>query len=722
MTLSGTIDKIFFQNQENAWAAVLVNTGSSDTSRSIFTAPQTVKASGIMPGLRLGMTVSLEGEMEMGKWGQTLKVSSFSEMLPSDTEGIEKYLSSGLIKNIGPVLAKEIVKTFGEKTLEVLDNEPERLKEVYGVGKKRVESIISSVKEQKELRRIMIWLKRYDISNSLSAKIYKAYGEQSVANLETNPYRLTDDIKGVGFRKSDEVARRLGIAEDSPFRISSGLKACLEDWASEGNTYMSVDELVSRTASADYLSLDEETVRTYLLSGDDCPIIINGGDASLLAYYVAEEVIARSIRRLKAEPVKNTEKTDFDALEKYTGVHYSDEQRLAITTSLSNKITIITGGPGTGKTVTTNAIITELESRQKEVLLAAPTGRAAKRMNEVSGHDAQTIHRLLEFAPPGLFMRDEYNKLEGDALIVDEASMIDTLLMKNLLRAVPDNMQLIIVGDVDQLPSVGAGCVLRDLIDSGAVPTVKLTEIYRQAQDSDIIMNAHAVNNGRIPATDNHEGTDFWFFQKADRNEAAEVIVDLVANKVTRKFGYTKDDIQVLTPMKREGDPLGAAVLNNRLQQVCNPSGESVATRGTTQFRVGDRIMQTKNDYDKGVFNGDIGRIVGKSDETDEGNTLLVAEIDGRSVGYSRADLANIELAYACTVHKSQGSEYPVVIMPVHESQYIMLRKNLLYTGITRAKKQCIIVGTRRAFAEGVSREDTKKRFTRLKEKINQSC
>ena len=707
MTITGTIDRIAFRNEETAWSAVLLK-----TARGF------IKASGIMPAIRLGMTVRLSGEMATDKYGESLKADECVEVMPSDKEGIEKYLASGLIRDIGPKLAKEIVNTFGDDTLRILDDEPERLSCVHGIGKKRVGSIIAAVKEQKEIRSIMIWLKRYDLSNGLAAKIYKTYGNDAIRILEENPYKLTDDIKGVGFKKADDVARRLGLDPFSRFRIKSGLNACLEDWASEGSTYMDSNELVRAAASEAYLSIPEENISEVLADRPD-GIIVENDRAFLPCYYYAEASVANDLKAL-VNTTSKYEYPDISRLEQETGVTYSSEQRCAIVTAVLSQVSVITGGPGTGKTVTTNAIIRELERTGATVLLAAPTGRAAKRMKEVTGKEAMTIHRLLGFQQ-GQFTVNRDAPLEGDALIVDEASMIDVLLMKHLLEAVPRGMKVVIIGDVDQLPSVGAGCVLRDIIDSGVVATTRLTEVYRQAQGSDIIMNAHAVNKGLTPRTDNHQGTDFWFFQIDDKENVASLIVDLVSKRVPSKFGYRMEDIQVLSPMKREFDCIGSTMLSRRLQEVINPSGEPIGKKGETEFRVGDRIMQIKNDYDKGVFNGDTGIILSKENEQDEKKTLFVADFDGETVRMSRSDIKNLELAYACTVHKSQGSEYPVVIIPVHSSQYIMLKRNLLYTGITRAKKQCILVGTRQAMAMAVQNEDTRKRFTTLKERLSQN-
>lgn len=711
-TLKGTINSIRYQNKENAWAAVILNTAAG----------KTIVASGIMPGIKIGMAVKLEGEYKNTKWGMQFEATAFEEDRPSDIEGIYKYLASGLIKNIGPVNAQKIVNTFGEQTLDVLDNAPERLREVRGIGPKRIKSIIEADREQKAIRAIMIWLKRYDLPNGLAAKIYKTYGDNSVGVLEENPYRLADDIKGVGFKKADAVAMLLGIPPDSHFRLLSGLKACLEDWAAAGNTYMPCDMLILKASSEDYMNIDPEPVADILESGEFFSVgQTEDGRAYLPAYYYAEKKIAERLSAILRNGRKDTSvPPDYSRIQKETGFSFSSQQKLAIATAISSSMMIMTGGPGTGKTTTTNAIINECESRGYEVVLAAPTGRAAKRMNETSGRPSQTIHRLLEYQQ-GSFTRNELNPIDGDVIIIDEASMIDTLLMKDLLKAISNKTKLIIVGDTDQLPSVGAGSVLRDLIASGTIPTVTLTEIYRQAQGSDIIMSAHSVNHGYMPRMQNRPGTDFWFFNIEDKDQVADTIVELVKEKIPNKFGFSADDIQVLSPMRRDWDPIGSTVLNGRLQEALNADGEKAASRGFTQFRIGDRVMQTKNNYDKDIFNGDIGTVTAKLSGEDEDEAIMEADFEGRIVRFAQGDLDELELAYACTIHKSQGSEYPVVVIPVHSSQFIMLKRNLLYTGITRAKKQCILVGTAKAIHTAVSRPDTETRFTTLQQRLQET-
>ena len=705
-TLKGTIEDILHRKRDNDWALIGVKTESGFR-----------KAAGVMPKVRKGATVLLTGQWDVNpKYGATFKAATYAEIPPTDIDGIKKYLMGKYVRNIGPVLAEQIVSIFGEKTLSILNHEPERLFEVRGIGKKRVQSIVESVRKHAAIQPITIWLSGHGITVALATKIYETYGDASIAKLDENPYRLADDIRGVGFKKADQVAMNVGVKPDSPFRIRSGIRACLTDNANVGNTCMEYGELVKRASSSDYLNLQPDLIVPELEKEDD-PFVISDGQVFLTAYYNAECQIADNIGRLQRCREDKASVPDIRDLSRKTGITYSKEQQEAIVMATTSMFSVITGGPGTGKTVTTNAIICELEERGLSVRLAAPTGRAAKRMNEVTGHEAKTIHRLLEFKGDH-FERNTENPLDGDALVIDEASMIDTLLMKHLLNAIPDGMRVVIVGDVDQLPSVGAGCVLRDIIDSGCVPVQRLKTVFRQAQGSDIIMNAHAVNEGRMPSLTNREGTDFWFFTIEDKQRIPDMITDIVVNRVPRKFGIRKEDIQVLCPMRKESDPIGSTSLNVRLQAAVNPDGEPVARHGNTVFRIGDKVMQTKNDYNKQIFNGDVGIIVDVDDESDEDGSLVVVDFDGAYVGLNQAELANIDLAYSCTVHKSQGSEYPVVVMPVHQSQYIMLKRNLLYTAITRSKRLCILVGTKQAVATAVNAEDTKKRNTRLKERI----
>lgn len=708
-TIEGTIENIRFQNPDNGWCAAQLL--DKETKKP-------VSITGVFPALRVGMTIRATGEIEQTKYGPTFRIQSWSEARPSDVEGIEKYLASGLVKNIGPVFARAIVATFGEQTLDIMDNEPERLAEVKGIGKKRIDSIIESAREQKAVRGIMIWLKRYDIPNGLAAKIYQHYKENAVAILEENPYRLADEVGGIGFKKADQVARQLGIPEDSPFRIRSGIHAVLSDAASEGHTCLPVHKLLDKACSPDYLYLVPAFI-TEAFSDPMLSVVFNDYDeAALPLYEYAEQKIAANLQRLvSGHGHLFDEEPDMQAIQLQTGIEYSDEQTQAVREAVNAGVLIITGGPGTGKTATTNAIIRALEAQKKTVTLAAPTGRAAKRMSEVTGHQASTIHRLLEYTQ-GSFARNETMPLDGDAFIIDESSMIDTLLMNSLLKAIPDGANLILVGDVDQLPSVGAGCVLRDLIDSGTIPTVRLTHIYRQAEQSQIIVNAHRINKGLKPNLRAVPGEDFMFLHSPDTQSIHDFVVDLVAKQIPAVDGIPSEDIQVLCPMRRDWDPVGATVLNKDLQNALNPDGKVVARVGITEFRTGDKIMQVHNNYEKDIFNGDIGTVIEKLPEGRDDNAVLKTSFNGNKVLLTQKEVGDLELAYACTIHKSQGSEYRAVVIPIHKSQFIMLKRNLLYTGVTRARKLCILVGGVDAVMTAVGQEDTKKRHTNLKEKL----
>ena len=705
--LKGFVDYVRFQSPDTGFTVATVRPRGSDKDDELRVVV------GIMPDLQAGMTAVFRGRVETSRYGEQLKVSSWEEVRPDDCEGIERYLGSGLIKDIGPVLAHEIVKVFGEESLDIMDNHPERLTEVRGIGKKRAKSIAEAVGDQLAIREVMIWMKRYCLPNGLAMKIYRQYGKESISRLQENPYKLADDFEGIGFKKSDMVALSIGIPADSRLRITSGIIHVLREAVENGSTCVPEEVLLKKASSADVLGLPEEAVKETLddIAGGG-PVVVEDGYVYLHYMYVLERRVAGRLSSMAAANREASVDVDIAALEEETGVTYEDEQAEAIRTALSRDLMVLTGGPGTGKTVTTRAIIAALEGNGKHVLLAAPTGRAAKRMNEVTGKPSRTIHRLLEWQ--GGFSRNHDFPLKGDALIVDESSMVDTYLMDALLDAVPDGMKVVFVGDVDQLPSVGAGNVLKDMIDSGVIPTVRLVKIFRQAQDSDIVMNAHAVNRGEMPRTDNHPGTDFWLVERNEVEKISDTVRYLVEHHIPERLHFPFSDIQVLTPMRKESDAVGANRLNRLLQGVLNPDGEKL-TFGETEFRVGDRVMQTRNDYEKGVYNGDMGEVV----FADEKEGVLTVSFDGvGSVDYERADLVHLDLAYATTIHKSQGSEYPVVVMPLHRGQYVMLNRNLLYTGITRARKWCILVGSREALRLAVSREDSSRRYTLLRERL----
>lgn len=710
-TIKGTIDKFIFRNDESGYAV----------ARLTLTGGGTMIITGNLASVSENTTVVCSGEDVMTKYGQQFKVGEWEESRPNDIEGIEKYLSSGLIKNIGPVLAHEIVSVFGEDTLEVLDNEPYRLAEIHGIGKKRIESITESVKEQKAIRSIMIWLKRYNLTNGLSAKIYKKYGNNAIHTLEGNPYILADELDGVGFKKADDVAMKLGIEPQSHFRIRSGLLHCVKDFTDKGSTYMPRTLLLETAAGPDYLSLPEELLKAELdawVTGEGRKVLVEEDGCVYPSFlHWAERTVSKRLKELCCTSGSlfggYDENTEDDETVRETGIIYNARQSEAIDHAENGGVLVLTGGPGTGKTVTTNGIINRLRSSGKQVLLCAPTGRAARRMTEVTGHKASTIHRLLGYNGEG-FSHNEDNPLPGDAIIVDESSMIDIGLMASLLLAVPDGMTVVLVGDVDQLPSVGSGSVLRDIINSGAIPTVRLTTIYRQAQDSDIVMGAHAINKGFMPRLDNRKGTDLVYVEREEVHDISQMIIDLTTRIIPERTPYEAKDIQVLSPMRRDGDPLGITVLNGILQDILNPQDLKLTHNGR-EFRLGDKVMQIKNDYNKNVFNGDTGYIIW----IDAVEEKLTVDFGDAPVEYTKAETSQLELAYASTVHKSQGSEYPVVVMPVHRSHYILLKRNLLYTAITRAKKMCVLVGTKKAIWMAINNIDTDSRFSGLTQRLN---
>ena len=677
---------------------------------------------GMMPDAHVGSVLTLGGHWKIdSRYGRQFQVITFEETLPATAYGIEKYLGSGLIKGIGPKFAKLIVNTFGADTLAVIETEPERLTEVPGIGPMRAESIRQSWTDQKEIKNIMLFLQGHDVSTAHATRIYRHYGADSIEIVKENPYRLADDIWGIGFKTADTIATKLGFEKEAYVRLRGGLLYTLNRLSEEGHCY-ALREQLTETGSkllevpAELLSdaLDQmiaarDVITSPLPETEDIAIY-------LPPFYYAEVGVQKRLRGIAAGeaadpvPVQTTMRES---------IAYDETQMEAIRTAMKSKIMVLTGGPGTGKSTTTLGIIRALGALK--ILLAAPTGRAAKRLSEVTGMEAKTIHRLLECKPPEGYKRNEENPLEGDVLIVDECSMVDEMLMYSLLRAVPDAMRVILVGDVDQLPSVGAGNVLRDIIDSGVFPVIRLTKIFRQAAASRIVLNAHRINRGEFPDLSNAPGTDF-FFQKAEEPEkAAEIIVDLVKNRLPKYYRVSPQAIQVLTPMQR--GVVGAVNLNQMLQTAVNPPvpamrGEAVPElqRGGYTFRPGDKVMQIRNNYDKEVFNGDIGTIASIRME----DRTLTVDFDGRSVDYDATELDEIVLAYATTIHKAQGAEYPIVVMPVMMSHFTMLQRNLLYTGVTRAKKALVLVGQKKAAGYCVRNVTADKRNTLLAERLKE--
>ncbi|MBD5308898.1 MAG: ATP-dependent RecD-like DNA helicase [Bacteroides sp.] len=699
------VEHITYQNPENGWSVMKVK---------VKDYKDLVTLTGSLLDVPVGSVLLCEGNWKVdSRYGQQFVVESWQEVMPATIYGIEKYLGSGLVKGIGPVYAKAIVGKFGLETLDVIENNIERLLDVPRLGRKRMEKIRESWEKQKDIKEVMVFLQGYGVSTAYAAKIYRQYNKEAIKTVKENPYQLADDIWGIGFKTADGIASKMGYVNNDPRRCRSGILYTLNQLAEDGHVYAEPDQLVS--AAKELLQADEEPIRKAMadmVEGKD--LILDNEVIYLPPFYYAESGSAKQLASLLvndfSEDIAAEPETAYGM--KKSEIVYDEVQQAAINQALVSKIMVLTGGPGTGKTTTTQGIIEAFKARGKQILLAAPTGRAAKRMTEATGMEAKTLHRLLEYNPMDGYKRNDENPLEGDVLIVDECSMIDILLFYNLMKAIPANMRLILVGDIDQLPSVGAGNVLRDIIDSHQIPVVRLTRIFRQAQTSRIVMNAHAINAGQFPNISNGKQTDFFFIKAEDADSIPRLIVSLVRDRLSRTYGYDPKEIQVLTPMQR--GITGAGNLNIELQNALNPKGESL-TRGGYTFRRGDKVMQIRNNYDKNVFNGDIGYIT--SVDTNE-RTLSVI-YDGKVVEYDVSELDEITLAYSITIHKSQGSEFPIVVMPVTMKHYVMLQRNLIYTGITRAKKICVLVGTTKALAYAIHNQTVSKRNTKLKERLN---
>ena len=700
-----TIDHITYQNQENGYSVL-------QASVKGFRDKQTLV--GTFHEVTVGACLVVEGEWKVDKrYGRQFAAQSWEEELPATIVGIEKYLGSGLVKGIGPKFAKLIVSHFGLATFDVIENDINRLLEVPGIGKTRVALIHTSWEKQKDVKDIMVFLQGHGVSSTFAAKIYKKYGKESIEKVSDNPYCLADDIWGIGFKTADSIAKNLGYTNNDPRRCRSGILYTLGKLSEEGHVYAEREQLL-KTAK-ELLQADEEPITATLDQMIEKKDLVIDEDAIFLPpFYYAECGVANKLKRLIDTSSKDLfeEDVNIEKIVRRTGIHYDDVQVAAIKQAVQSKVMVLTGGPGTGKTTTTIGIIAALQSMGLRILLAAPTGRAAKRMSEATGKEAKTIHRLLEYNPAEGYGRNDENPLDGGALIVDECSMIDIILMNSLLKAIPIDMRLILVGDIDQLPSVGAGNVLRDIIDSERIPVVRLTRIFRQAMTSRIITNAHRINQGYFPDISNGRDTDFFFIQKEDPSLAAAEIVNIVKNRIPKAYHISTNDIQVLTPMQRS--VVGAANLNVILQEAINPGGESL-NRGGFKYRQGDRVMQIRNNYDKDVFNGDVGHIESVSMD----DRSLKVRFEERLVEYEDSELDELTLAYATTIHKSQGSEYPVVVIPLLMTHFVMLQRNLVYTGITRAKKICIIVGTTKALAYSIHNMVVQKRNTKLKERLS---
>jgi exodeoxyribonuclease V alpha subunit len=669
---------------------------------------------GPLPALQPGETIRCTGEWKHhAQYGRQFEVKTFESKEPSDLVGIQKYLESGMIKGIGPTYAERIVQQFGIDTLRIIDETPERLSEVPGIGRKRIEMIETCWHEQKSIRQVMVFLQSHGISPGFAQKIYKTYGEQSVEKVKQDPYILAKDIRGIGFKFADQIALKMGIPPHSLTRIRAGIEFVLWELSNEGHTCFPKEEL--QVHAATMLQVDELEVREGLQrSLNEGEVMEEGIFIALKPFFHAERGIAQNLKRLTTSPSSlrsvQVDKAVLWAEEKLR-ISFAEEQKKAIAQAVQEKVHIITGGPGTGKSTITRAILRISEKLTDQILLAAPTGRAAKRMTEITGKKASTIHSLLEMDfQSGGFKKNQDNPLKCDLLIIDEASMIDTFLLFHLLKATPTSARLILIGDVDQLPSVGAGNTLKDLIDSGVVGVTRLTQIFRQASHSKIVTNAHRINQGEFPELSNQ--SDFRFIEGESPEKILESIVDLITHTLPSKARLHRfEDIQVLSPMKR--GIIGTENLNVVLQKVLNPSVTPLCRMGRT-FHVGDKVMQIRNDYEKLVSNGDVGRIL----TIDLSSQMLVISFDDRRVEYQFSEIDDLVLAYAVSIHKYQGSECPCVIIPIDMSHFKMLHRNLLYTGITRGKRLVILVGTKQAIGLAVRNDDVKKRHTWLKEQL----
>ena len=719
-------DETVFRNDDNGYTVLVVKSGKTRVS-----------AVGIMPPIAPGEKLKLSGEwVEHPIYGRQIKVSGCEIEKPTTLSGIEKYLSSGMIRGIGPATAKVLIKAFGEETLDVLYSDPERLLDVPGIGPKRAKMIMESYAEQAQQREAMVFLQSYGVTPNLAVKIFKQYGENVKQVIRQNPYRLVEDIEGVGFRTADKIAASLGMEPDSEHRLSAGIRHTLQEaTGGTGHCYLPRPELAAcaQQLLGNETELIEHTIDSMILARRLIAQILPGEGEDIVAVYLpqtyhAEIDVARRLREM-IDAMPSTMATDLsaqiDELERMEGVTFHPQQRQAIETAVSSGMTVITGGPGTGKTTIIKCII-KLLSVGGEIALAAPTGRAAKRMSEACGMEAKTLHRLLEYGgEEGDFARTQDNPLEMDTLIIDEMSMVDIFLMRSVLRALVPGTRLIMVGDSDQLPSVGAGNVLRDILDSRAIPAVELTEIFRQDEKSMIVYNAHRINHGEAPRL-NAKGSDFFFERAASPTDAAKKIVALCAERLPKFLNLDPvKQMQVLSPTKK--GECGVWMLNQMLQSQFNPasSHKSERVRGDTTFREGDKVMQTRNNYQlkwkkegvfaweegQGVFNGDIGFIT--SIDTQE-RTVEVQFDDERIATYDGGDIDDLELAYCISVHKSQGSEFPVVVMPAVGGPPMLLTRNLLYTAVTRARRMVMIVGREAAIDQMIANVNTRKRYSAL--------
>jgi len=714
-TLEGVLERVVFFNEENSFTVARLQVAKRRDLVAIV---------GVLPSPMPGETLRLKGEWIVdNKFGEQFRVQSCLSVLPATLTGIEKYLGSGLVKGIGPIMAKRIVTRFGLDTLDIIEDTTGKLLEVEGIGSIRVDRIAKAWQEQKEIREVMIFLQGEGVSSTYAVKIYKAYGDKSISVVKENPYRLALDISGIGFKTADKIAQNMGIDPSSPMRAEAGIIHVLSELVDEGHVYYPYEELKEK--AAELLAVDRDILDTALATLTEQRRVVieeyrEHRDVYLTPLHVAEVNVAIRLKALLKQP-KQLSQIDIEKaiewVQLVSRIKLAEMQKEALRMVVTGKVLVITGGPGTGKTTLVNSIIKILGKKEQRIVLASPTGRAAKRLSEVTGCEAKTIHRLLEFSPSeGGFQRNEEYPLDADLVIIDEVSMVDILLMNHLLKAIPPLATLLLVGDTDQLPSVGPGNVLKDIITSGQVETIRLSEIFRQAQESLIVVNAHRVNRGEYLQLKPSPGqqTDLYFINRKEPEEVLTVIKELCNRRLPSAFNLDPlEDIQVMTPMHR--GTVGVANLNAELQNLLNPNGKAVA-RGGRLFRVNDKVMQIKNNYEKEAFNGDIGRIT----TIDLEEQRLIVRFEDRIIDYTWSDLDELVLAYAISIHKSQGSEYPAVVIPLLPQHYIMLQRNLLYTAITRAKRLVVLVGSKRAIAIAIKNDKVQFRYTNLSQRLNE--
>jgi len=725
-SLEAILERITYANEENGYTVARVAVrGSADLTTVV----------GNLLGAQPGESLRMRGLWKSHpQFGRQFEVRDYTTVLPATIQGIWRYLGSGLIKGIGPKMAERIVAHFDLDTLRVIEEEPARLIEVPGLGPKRTAMIGRAWEEQKAIKEVMLFLQGVGVSTSIAVRIYKTYKDASISVVKNEPYKLAGDVWGIGFKTADKIAQALGIPHDSPQRVKAGLQFTLSEASEEGHCYLPEAELVAKAteilgveeplaaACLDDLAREEGVVR------EELPHPEGTGEMSavyLVPFHRAEVSLAHSLLRLLRAPNERLpvfQSVDWEAalgwLRSTTGSALAPEQELAVRLALTERVAVLTGGPGCGKSFTVRSIVALATAKRAKIVLAAPTGRAAKRLSELAGVEASTLHRLLQLRPGGDAAFDRDTPLDADLVVVDEASMLDVLLANTLVKAVAPGAHLLFVGDADQLPSVGTGEVLRDVLDSGVIPRVRLTHIFRQAQQSGVVTNAHRINGGQMPVTKGLD--DFFLFPQDDTEQVADLVVDIVANRLPRKFGLDpRRDVQVLCPMHRGA--AGAGVLNEKLQEALTPArlGQPERRVGGRVYRVGDKVTQLRNNYDKEVFNGSVGVVTGLSLEDQEVRVLMD---DTEEISYDFLELDELTHAYAVSIHRSQGSEYPCVVVPVTTSAWVMLRRNLLYTAVTRAKRVVVLVGSKRAIARAVRTEGAGQRYAALAERLRRGA